>query len=152
MPITTVCEETSVGKQGSWRSSANNEPPIADYLVGLVEPESSPRVTLFLPLLDRRISFLVDTGSPVSLLPWTETRQNVSELHPYDGRVLPVCGEALDVVGQCSTGLEFAGNVFENDFLITRQVNVPILGADFLKRYSVVIDVANQYLAVIQVG
>ena len=112
-----------------------------------MEPASSPRATFLLPRLNRQVSFLVDTGSPVSLLPWTTTRQKLSELKHYCGRVLSVCGQSLEVLGQCDLEIKFGNNVFVQDFLVTRGVSVPILGIDFLRRYSVVIDVANRCLS-----
>lgn len=48
---------------------------------------------------------------------------------------MSVCGEALEVVGQCSLGVSFGENVFEHDFLLFG-VSVPILGTDFLTNYK----------------
>ena len=146
VPISAIREKQTAGKRVGWGSVADGASPIADNLVGLVEPASSPTATFLIPQLGQRISFLVDTGSPVSLLPWSVTNQKVSELHLYEGRVLSVSGEALDIVGQCGLELRLAGRIVEQDFLVARGVGVPILGVDFLRKNSIVIDVARRVL------
>lgn len=58
--------------------------------------------------------------------------------------MLSVCGEALDVEGQCELENRLAGKVIKQDFLVVRGVGVPILGIDSLKRNSIVTNVASR--------
>lgn len=118
-------------------------------IVGLVVPSTSPRVTGFLPHLNQHISFLVDSGSSVSILPWSDAVSKLGELRPYRGRVMSVSGGALDVVGERSVLLKFGSFSVEHNFLFCRNisVNIPaILGVDFLKLNGVVLDFSNKVL------
>ena len=104
-------------------------------------------MTVHLPQLGLHVSFLVDTGSSVTLLPWTQTQIRQCELQPYKGRVLSVCGEALQIMGQCCLDISVSDKILEQDFLIVRGLDIPILGVDFLRKHSAVIDVANQVIS-----
>lgn len=87
----------------------------------------------------------MDSGSSVSLLPWTNHR-DVGKLRPYNGRVMSVCGMALDIVGERRVQLNFEGFSVEHDFLFCRGLSQglnAIIGVDFLKLNAVVVDLAH---------
>ena len=95
----------------------------------------------------RRITFLVDTGAAVSLIPRTDVSSlNFGELRSYSGSVVSVCGGSLKIVGQLSMSLRWNDVSFVHDFLICEGVNYAIIGMDFLSRFSATVDVASQAL------
>ena len=118
-------------------------------VVGLVVPSTSPRVTCFLPLMNQHVSFLVDSGSSVSILPWSDAIGKPGELRPYCGRVMSVSGGVLDVVGERSVLLKFPSFSVQHNFLFCRNINanIPaILGVDFLKLNGAVLDFSCEVL------
>lgn len=114
-----------------------------------MEPTTSPRVSCFLPRLNRRVSFLIDSGSSVSLLPWTGACRELGKLRPYRGRVVSVSGRSLQVVGECCVTLNFPHFSVSHDFLFCRGLSVgigAILGMDFLTSIAAVLDFSNNCL------
>lgn len=96
-------------------SEADTAFPIADHLVCLVEPGVLHDCDVLAFLNCGGDSFLIDTDSPVSTLPWTATIQKVNELHMYGGSVLSMCGESLNIVGQAGLEMRRLGKVSEQE-------------------------------------
>ena len=91
------------------------------------------------------MSFLIDSGSSVSLLPKFNSFDS-GKLRPYCGRVVSVCGELLSVIGESVVELYDGSFRVEHDFLICEGINYPILGTDFFMSKSVIIDIPAQTL------
>jgi hypothetical protein len=80
--------------------------------------------------------YLVDTGSAFSIMPW-ESSDSPSgpSLTAVDGRQIPCWGER-------SCTVTIAGVARLWDFLLAA-VSFPIIGIDFLRHHSLLVDVAN---------
>ena len=89
----------------------------------------------------------MDTGSSVSLLPSHLCPPHSGESRPYRGHVLSVCGGELRVVGELSQTFCHGSLTFVHDFLVCQGLNVPILGIDFLRRQSAVVDVSKKVVS-----
>ncbi|GBO25985.1 hypothetical protein AVEN_213061-1 [Araneus ventricosus] len=91
---------------------------------------------------DTNISFLVDTGSGVSLIP-ANTYQKRNSLQQT---LFAANSSTINVYGQKTLSLNFN---LRRDFLWTFQiadVSIPILGADFLHYFELVPDLRNKCL------
>ena len=109
LPLTTKSTVAiDFGKREGRRPFTDGESLVSPDVVGLVVPSTSLRVTCFLPQLNQHLSFLVDSGSSVSVLPWSVAVRKLCELRPYCGRVMSVSGGVLDVVGERSVLLKFS--------------------------------------------
>jgi hypothetical protein len=84
--------------------------------------------------------YLVDTGSAFSLMPWrSSSPPSGPGLSGADGRRIPCWGEQ-------SFTATISGLPRQWAFLLAA-VSFPILGIDFLRHHSLVVDVANQQLS-----
>ena len=93
------------------------------------------------------MTFLVDTGAAVSLIPKNDFQNfNSGKLRSYSGSVVSVCGGSLKIVGQSSVSLCWNDLDFVHDFLICEGVDYAIIGIDFLSRHAATVDVASQTL------
>ena len=94
------------------------------------------------------MSLLIDTGSSVSLLPTSIFHPKaLGELSPYRGRVVSVCGGQLKIEGELRETVQIGGAVVVKDFLICEGLHVPILGFDFLSRYSAILDIKERTIS-----
>ena len=87
--------------------------------------------------------FLVDTGSCRSLFPKSMLRGGCNTMS--NGRLMAANGSDISTFGYRWLQLSFGSRSFSWKFLIA-QVCLPILGADFLAHYSLLVDVAQRRL------
>ena len=87
--------------------------------------------------------FLVDTGAEVSVLPPTHTDRK----HPQEGfNLLAVNGSSIPTHGKRSLTLNLGlRRVFRWIFIVAN-VQAPILGADFLRHFSLLVDIKHSRL------
>jgi hypothetical protein len=79
--------------------------------------------------------FLVNTGASFSIFPHLSS-------DPGSGPALrSPSGEAIPCLGEKKLAVEFSGRRFEWTFLLAK-VNFAILGADFLKHFNLIVDLA----------
>ena len=97
---------------------------------------SSPLIYLQDSLSSRR--FLIDSGASVSVFPDPGSSRGDSGV-----KLLTADGSSLSCSGSRVIPLRFGSHRFEWPFQLA-PVAVPILGADFLKHYNLLLDVANQ--------
>jgi hypothetical protein len=84
--------------------------------------------------------YLVDTGSAFSIMPWQSSAPpSGPSLASADGRRIPCWGEQLFTVT--------IGGVPRQWRFLLMAVSLPILGVDFLRHHSLVVDVANLRLS-----
>ena len=82
--------------------------------------------------------FLIDSGASVSVFPAPRSSSSSSGV-----QLLTVDGSYLSCSGSGIIPLRFGNHRFEWPFQLA-PVAVPILGADFLKHYNLLLDVSNQ--------
>lgn len=105
---------------------------------------STTRTKKVLSLIDRRSkqSFLIDTGADVSIIPATSldrSQLSTSSLHAANG-------SAIAVYGERSLTVDFnLRRTFRWVFLIAN-VKQPIIGADFLAHFNLLVDLRNRAL------
>ena len=97
---------------------------------------SSPLIYLQDSLSSRR--FLIDSGASVSVFPDPGSSGEDSGV-----KLLTADGSSLSCSGSRVIPLGFGNHRFECPFQLA-PVAVPILGADFLKHYNLLLDVSNQ--------
>ena len=97
---------------------------------------SSPLIYLQDSLSSRR--FLIDSGASVSVFPDPGSSGKESGV-----KLLTADGSSLSCSGSRVIPLRFGSHRFEWPFQLA-PVAVPILGADFLKHYNLLLDVSNQ--------
>ena len=86
--------------------------------------------------------FLVDTGAEVSVIPatWLDTRTRQS-----GPPLLAANGSSIRTYGTHTLSLHFASNTYQWDFVIA-DVSCPLLGADFLRSNSLLVDLKGKRL------
>ena len=95
-----------------------------------------------------KCSFLVDSGADISVLPLSFLLQSkpTSQLTPRPGQRLRAAnGTFIDTFGKKTVKLQLQNFSTSHSFRVAK-VAQPILGADFFRRHSIVIDVANNCL------
>ena len=87
--------------------------------------------------------FLVDTGAEVSMLPPTHTDRK----HPQEGcNLLAVNGSSIITYGKRSLTLNLGLRKAFRWIFIVANVQEPILGADFLRHFSLLVDIKHSRL------
>ena len=105
---------------------------------------STTRSKKVLSLTDRQLNipFLIDTGADVSIIPATASdrmKKPISFLHAANGTGIPVYGER-------SLPIDFhLRRTFRWVFLVA-SVNQPIIGADFLAHFDLLVDLRKRCL------
>lgn len=105
---------------------------------------SLPKISRRLFIRDRRtnVSFLVDTGSDVSILP----ANNYQKRNPPQQTLFAANSSTINVYGQKTLSLDFTlRRQFLWTFLVAN-VSTPILGADFLHHFELVPDLRHKCL------
>ena len=102
-------------------------------------------------LFKHPISFLVDTGSPVSLLQsaiWNQTRSSDTVLNPWGGnKLVGVNGTSLHIHGLANVTITVLNKTFVCTMVIVDDITVDaILGLDFLEANQCSIDVGERLL------
>ena len=87
--------------------------------------------------------FLVDTGAFRSILP--PPRDNNPTLQPSTTALVAANGTSIHTYGEQEVNIRLSGQTYTWTFIIA-DVRHPLLGADFLSHYSLVVDVARHRL------
>ena len=87
--------------------------------------------------------FLVDTGAFRSILP--PSRDNNPTLQPSLAALVAANGTSIHTYGEQEVNIRLSGQTYIWTFIIA-DVRHPLLGADFLSHYSLVVDVARHRL------
>ena len=91
-------------------------------------------------------SFLVDTGADISVIPFSFLTPSVKPPRLRPGQRLKAAnGSFIDTFGTKSLGLDLSGFKVKHSFRVAR-VNQPILGAEFFRKHSIIIDCKNNCL------
>ena len=86
--------------------------------------------------------FLVDTGAFRSILP--PSRDNPS-IHPSSSQLVAANGTSIRTYGEQEVSIRLSGRTYSWTFIIA-DVRHPLLGADFLSHFNLVVDVARHRL------
>jgi hypothetical protein len=105
---------------------------------GLVNAVSPGRLVHVVDQLSRR-RFLVDTGASFSVYP------HASASPPHGPALAGAAGQPIPCWGEKQFQLSFNGRVFNWPFLLAA-VQFPILGVDFLRHFSLLVDPAGDRL------
>ncbi|GFT35372.1 hypothetical protein TNCV_274961 [Trichonephila clavipes] len=109
--------------------------------LGIMATTALPRNSRRLFIRDRRtnVTFLIDTGSDVSIIPATKTqRQNNSQMTLSAANTSPIHVYTTQTLS-LDLGLR---RIFQWTFLVGN-VSTPIIGADFLYNFRLVPDISN---------
>ncbi|GFW71671.1 transposon Ty3-I Gag-Pol polyprotein [Trichonephila clavipes] len=112
--------------------------------LGIMATTALPRNSRRLFIRDRRtnVTFLIDTGSDVSIIPATKTqRQNNSQMTLSAANTSPIHVYTTQTLS-LDLGLR---RIFQWTFLVGN-VSTPIIGADFLYNFRLVPDISKQAL------
>ena len=89
------------------------------------------------------ISFLIDTGTCRSLLPKSMVHSGCSP--GTDIHLIAANGSRIINYGYKFLQLSFSGSTFQWQFIIA-EVSIPLIGADFLSHFHLLVDVINRRL------
>lgn len=104
------------------------------------------RNSLFVHDTGNDIHFLVDTGAERSLMPVDYNKTgNVYEKDPFC-YLIAANGSRIHTYGEQQITLTFSPNHKYNWTFILANIEEPILGADFLKKYGLLVDIASKQL------
>ena len=89
------------------------------------------------------LRFLIDTGACRSLLPKSKVHSGC--IAGTDTNLIAANGSRILTYGYKTLQLYFAGSKYKWDFIVAN-VSTPIIGADFLANFNLLIDMANRRL------
>lgn len=114
-----------------------------------MNPRAAGRCILNLFFVNDRMSgqrFLVDTGAEVSVLPASASqRQNRNCLSNSSCPLTAANGSKIQTFGTHTVCLQLGGSRYKWPFVLAA-VERPLLGADFLRKYGLLVDVRGQRL------
>ena len=90
-------------------------------------------------------TFLVDTGAEVSVIPMTQQLKHKGHVTSKSPALHAANGSTIKTYGSMSTTLHFQGCRFPANIIIA-DVKRPLLGADFLRRHHLLVDLNNRRL------
>ena len=103
----------------------------------------STKRRLFITDSITNITYLVDCGADVSVLPPTHVTQNkLCELAVTPEILIAANHSPIAVHGSLTETVTFKGKQFKHSFIIA-DVSKPLLGADFLYDHNLLIDIRN---------
>lgn len=116
---------------------------ITSSSLSAVEDDETPSNRLLVRDHRHGLRFLVDSGADVSVVPIKMFSKNTS---PSDVKLFAANGSPIDTFGEKLLNLDFGlRRAFKWKFCIAR-VNRPILGADFLRHFGLLVDIKNKRL------
>jgi cleavage and polyadenylation specificity factor subunit 1 len=89
--------------------------------------------------------FLIDTGAQVSILPATAAHKSQHKNISYTRQLQAANGTPIPSYGTRTTQVVFGGRHFTAQFVLA-DVRRPLLGADFLRRHHLLVDISGQRL------
>ena len=106
-----------------------------------------PRPAKQLLLTDEKSgrTFLIDTGAQLSVLPATPTDRTVHQSNRSSTSLRAANGSVIQTYGVVSMTLRFNGRSFPAQFILA-DVQRPLLGADFIRRHCLLVDLAQNRL------
>lgn len=117
--------------------------PTIESMVNIVDNLPQPSQRFFIQDKNTRIDYLIDTGADISILPVSHQRKNLKadtyKLYAANNTTIDTYGKQ---VKNLNLGLR---RTFEWEFLVAN-VQKPIIGADFLVNYGLIIDLKNKKL------
>ena len=98
-------------------------------------------VYLKMKLYGHNVKCLVDSGCEVSMVPF-HLVNNIRQIHvvPVDEKVVAANGSAIQISGRATLSFRLNGRVIETAVLVSRDIEEPMLGSDWLKQYNCVWD------------
>lgn len=92
-----------------------------------------------------KLSFLVDTGADISVLPLSVGKIPYSS-SPCALQLFAANGSRIKTFGQKTLNVDFdLGRVFRWSFVVAK-VSKPIIGADFLSNFNLLVDIKHKCL------
>ena len=115
-------------------------------LIKTESPSSAPRIgdiqtTFTVQPSNCSHKFLVDTGSIVSLLPFNTVNSDTD--NSSNTTLFAANGSQIKTAGKQNIELNINGKIYNWTFIIANVTN-PILGADFLTHYNLLVDCKNK--------
>ena len=89
------------------------------------------------------LRFLIDTGTCRSFLPKSKVHRDC--IAGTDTSLIAVKGSQILTYGYKALQLSFTGSKYKWDFIVA-DVSTPIIGADFLANFNLLVDMANRHL------
>lgn len=89
-------------------------------------------------------NFLIDSGADLSSIPVTSKQQNI--IKPYQSDIYAANNTPINLYGTSTKNIDFNLHKQFTWTFIVSDVRTPIIGADFLSHYNLIVDVANKKL------
>ena len=84
--------------------------------------------------------FIVDTGSPISIMPVDEKTMNYNEIQKVKQRYQDVNKNGVKFRGKIPANIEYDNNKQKMQILITERNDItPLLGMDWMKKFNLII-------------
>ena len=116
--------------------------PNGSAAVNSVDPKNPPQLLLADKLSGK--TFLIDTGAQVSLVPASASDRSSAANHSSP-QLTAANGTRIPSYGTRASRVSLGGRLFPVT-LVVADVRRPILGADFLRRHNLLVDVLGQRL------
>ena len=107
-----------------------------------VATATTPHTGLYATVYEKTSTkFLVDTGACVSIIPASRTQQQFRDIKT-SLMLTAVNGTSIPTYGTTTRSIQLNGCLYEWKFTLA-QTSVPLLGADFLAHYGLMVDLKH---------
>lgn len=95
-----------------------------------------------------RVDYIFDSGSQISLMPERYLKFAYSRLKPSRINASAATGDKINILGSAVFKLRIGDVVFSTECLVSSDIGDILLGCDFMRANSVVLDIANNMATV----
>ena len=132
-------EETSSANEDDWKPNTIHSVKQKIHSTRSTNSNGPDIFTITALVKNRPIKFIIDRGSPVTLLP-KSLFNNITQLHPLKTEYRDVNDNQIQFEGKTTAKVEIDGKQKELEILVTTKRTNPLLGLDWMKKLGITLE------------
>ena len=138
----TMEEETSSANEDDWTPHTIHSVKQKIHSTRSVNRNRPDFLTATALVNNRPIKFIIDSGSPVTLIP-KSLFNNITQLHPLKTEYRDVNDNRIQFEGRTMAKVEIDGKQKEPEILVTTKRTNPLLGLDWMKKLEITLEMGK---------
>ena len=132
-------EETSSANEDYWTPNTIHSVKQKIHSTRSINSNGPDFFTITALVNNRPIKFIIDSGSPVTLIP-KSLFNNITQLHPLKTEYRDVNDNRIQFEGKTMAKVEIDGKQKELEILVTTKRTNPLLGLDWMKKLGITLE------------
>ena len=143
-------EETSSANEDDWTPKTIHSVKQKIHSTRSINSNGPDFFTITALVNNRPIKFIIDSGSPVTLIP-KSLFNNITQLHPLKTEYRVVNDNRIQFEGKTIAKVEIDGKQKELEILVTTKRTNPLLGLDWMKKLGITLETVKTVLQIQQI-